>query len=72
VQRRHQKLQGLIADRPLPRAAVCTSPLPDNAMLIMRNSGLNDDVRVPDEVPFAQQVGGTIGFITTAVRLEAT
>ena len=66
-----KKLGALIADRPLPRGACCTSPLPDNAMLIMRNSGLDGDTLCPDELPFAQQVGGTIGFVTTAVRLDS-
>ena len=61
----------LIADRPLPRGTVCTSPLPDNAMLIMRNSGQDGDSLCPDELPFAQTVGGTIGFVSTAVRVDS-
>ncbi len=66
-----KKLLGLITDRPLPRGVVCTSPLPDSAMFIMRNSCQDGDARVPDEVPFTQQAGGTIGIVTTTMRLVA-
>ena len=40
-------------------------------MLLLRNSGHAGDPHIPEEVPFAQQVGGTIGFVTTAVRADS-
>ncbi len=67
-----KKLHGLIADRPLAHGTVCTSPLPDKAMFLLRNSRHAGDPHIPDEAPFAQQVGGTIGFITIAVPYAPT
>jgi hypothetical protein len=40
-----KKVHGLIIDRPLARDTVCTSPLPNSAMLFMRNSGQAGDAR---------------------------
>ena len=66
-----KSLHKLIIDRPLPKGYTCSSPLPDDAMRILRTSGGDDDPPIPEELPFARQVGGTIGFITTAVRVDA-
>ena len=66
-----KNLKQLLVDYPLPVGMTCDSPLPEDAMRRLRDSGTGSDVLIPEALPFAQKVGGTVGFITQAVRCDS-
>ena len=66
-----KSLEELIKPYPLPNGVICTWPMSANAPRELREGPTEKNQLVPDLVPLARQLCGTIGFITSHVRPDA-
>ena len=66
-----KSLAELIKPYPLPHGVICTWPMSANAPRELREGPTEKNQLVPDLVPLARQLCGTIGFITSHVRPDA-